>query len=71
MFILFYLGMILIKLVIFIIGIKSGVLFLVFIEVLFMEIVIEILREVGFRLLKLIGLVMGIVGGLIIGEVVV
>ena len=41
------------------------------IEALIMEVAIEVLREAGLRLPKPIGPAMGIVGGLIIGQVAV
>lgn len=70
-FISFHPGMIPTKLAISIIGSRAGVPFPALIEVLFMEIAIEILREAGLRLPKPIGPAMGIVGGLIIGEAAV
>ncbi|WP_319005464.1 spore germination protein [Metabacillus litoralis] len=50
---------------------REGVPFPSFIEAVFMEITMEILREAGIRLPKPIGQTVGIVGGLVIGEAAV
>ncbi|MED4082607.1 spore germination protein [Halalkalibacterium halodurans] len=50
---------------------REGVPFPAFLEAIFMEIAIELLREAGVRLPRLIGSTVGIVGGLIIGEAAV
>lgn len=67
-FISFHPGLIPTKLVLTIIETRTGVPFPSIIEVLIMELSIEILREAGIRLPKPIGPAMGIVGGLIIGQ---
>ena len=56
------------KLALTIIETRQGVPFPSIIEALIMEIAIEILREAGIRLPKPLGPAMGIVGGLIIGD---
>ena len=68
-FISFHPGLIPTKLAISIIGSREGVPFPALIEALIMEVAIEVLREAGLRLPKPIGPAMGIVGGLIIGQV--
>jgi len=70
-FISFNPGLIPTKLVVTIIETRTGVPFPAYIEAIFMEIAIEVLREAGLRLPKPIGPAMGIVGGLIIGEAAV
>jgi len=50
---------------------REGVPFPVYFEVLFLEIMMEILREAGIRLPGPIGQTIGIVGGLIIGQAAV
>ena len=70
-FISFHPGLIPTKLAISIIGSREGVPFPALIEALIMEVAIEVLREAGLRLPKPIGPAMGIVGGLIIGQVAV
>ena len=69
-FISFHPGLIPTKLAISIIH-REGVPFPALIEALIMEVAIEVLREAGLRLPKPIGPAMGIVGGLIIGQVAV
>ncbi|WP_202081325.1 spore germination protein [Caldalkalibacillus salinus] len=61
-------GMIPTTLALSIAGTREGVPFPALIEVLLMEITIELLREAGIRLPRLIGQTIGIVGGLVIGE---
>lgn len=68
-FISFHPGLIPSELAISITGTRVGVPFPSLIEALIMEVAIEILREAGLRLPKPIGPAMGIVGGIIIGEV--
>jgi spore germination protein len=50
---------------------RSGVPFPAFLEAIFMELTIEVLREAGERLPGLIGQTIGIVGGLVIGQAAV
>ncbi|WP_018933462.1 spore germination protein [Gracilibacillus lacisalsi] len=52
-------------------GQREGVPFAIAIEVLFMEITFEILREAGLRLPKTIGAAVSIVGGLVLGQAAV
>lgn len=70
-FISFHQGLIPTKLVFHISATRGGVPFPPIIEALIMEIAIEILREAGLRLPKLVGQSLGIVGGLIIGQAAV
>ena len=50
---------------------RQGVPFPAFVEILFMEVAFELLREAGVRLPGVIGSTIGIVGGLIIGQAAV
>ncbi|MGP4039470.1 spore germination protein [Gracilibacillus sp. D59] len=52
-------------------GQREGVPFAIAVEVLFMEITFEILREAGLRLPKTIGAAVSIVGGLVLGQAAV
>jgi len=52
-------------------GQREGVPFEIALEVLFMEITFEILREAGLRLPKTIGAAVSIVGGLVLGQAAV
>ncbi|WP_155591818.1 spore germination protein [Lysinibacillus cavernae] len=70
-FVSFHQGLIPTKLALSMMGTRQGVPFPALIEALIMEVAIEILREAGLRLPKPIGLTMGIVGGLVIGEAAV
>jgi hypothetical protein len=49
----------------------ANVPFLLFVELLIMELVLEILREAGIRLPKPIGQTIGIVGGIVLGQAAV
>ena len=64
----FHQGLIPTRLGISIAATREGVPFPSFIEALFMELAIEVLREAGLRLPKPVGQTVGIVGGLVIGE---
>lgn len=67
----FHPGLIPPELVMSIVAARQGVPFPVFIEALIMEVALEILREASLRLPKGIGQVIGIVGGLVIGQAAV
>jgi spore germination protein len=67
----FHQGMIPFKLAFSIAASREGVPFPAVIEALLMEGTLELLREAGIRLPKLIGQTIGIVGGLVIGEAAV
>ncbi|CQR54676.1 spore germination protein [Paenibacillus riograndensis] len=67
----FHPGLIPPELVISIISSREGIPFPVFVEALIMEVSLEILREASLRLPKGIGQVIGIVGGLVIGQAAV
>lgn len=64
----FHPGLIPPDLVMSIVASRKGIPFPVFVEALIMEVSLEILREASLRLPKGIGQVIGIVGGLVIGE---
>ncbi|WP_246333868.1 spore germination protein [Thermoactinomyces mirandus] len=64
----FHYGLIPTELAISITATREGVPFPAFIEALFMEFAVEILREAGLRLPKTVGQTVSIVGGLVIGE---
>ncbi|MCF6094470.1 spore germination protein [Microaerobacter geothermalis] len=67
----FHPGMIPTKLLISITASRSGVPFPSVMEAFLMELTIELLREAGVRLPRVVGQTVGIVGGLIIGEAAV
>jgi spore germination protein len=64
-------GMVPSKLAFQIAGTREGVPFPAVVEAIIMEATLELLREAGIRLPKMIGQTIGIVGGLIIGEAAV
>ncbi|MGG4212692.1 spore germination protein [Paenibacillus sp. FSL L8-0638] len=67
----FHPGLIPPELVMSIVASREGIPFPVFVEALIMELALEILREASLRLPKGIGQVIGIVGGLVIGQAAV
>ncbi|MEK5165035.1 spore germination protein [Paenibacillus sp. FSL R5-0527] len=64
----FHPGLIPPDLIMSIVASRKGIPFPVFVEALIMEVSLELLREASLRLPKGIGQVIGIVGGLVIGE---
>ncbi|WP_096435891.1 spore germination protein [Alteribacter populi] len=67
----FHQGMIPTQLGLSIAAAREGVPFPSFVEAIIMEIALELLREAGVRLPRIVGSTIGIVGGLIIGEAAV
>lgn len=67
----FHQGMIPTQLALSIAAAREGVPFPSFVEAIIMEISLELLREAGVRLPRIVGSTIGIVGGIIIGEAAV